>query len=65
MIQHHLLKARRAAGLESYVAVLYIGHGIQEPPTEAGELWCYDLSFDECVQSGTDPSEWVRPMSSR
>ncbi|OWZ61241.1 hypothetical protein AYX15_06537 [Cryptococcus neoformans] len=58
-IQHHLQKARQAAGLNSYVAVIYSGHGIQEPPTEAGELWCYDKSFEECLQSGGGPSEYI------
>ncbi|ODO09834.1 hypothetical protein I350_02053 [Cryptococcus amylolentus CBS 6273] len=58
VIQHHLTKARMAAGLNSYVAVIYNGHGIQEPPTEAGELWCYDKDFGECLQSG-GPSEYI------
>ncbi|ORY31945.1 raptor N-terminal caspase like domain-domain-containing protein [Naematelia encephala] len=58
-IQHHLQKARLAAGRDSYVAVLYCGHGIQEPPTEAGELWCYDRSFEECMQGGGGPSEYI------
>ena len=56
-IQHNLQKARMAAGKDGYIAVLYSGHGIQEPPTEAGELWCYDRSFEECVQQGGGPSE--------
>jgi hypothetical protein len=56
-IQRNLQKARLAAGPNSYVAVLYSGHGIQEPPTEAGELWCYDRSFEECAQQGGGPSE--------
>ncbi|KAE8537916.1 hypothetical protein D1P53_005977 [Cryptococcus gattii VGV] len=58
-IQHHLQKARQAAGLNSYVAVIYNGHGIQEPPTESGEVWCYDKSFEECLQSGGGPSEYT------
>ncbi|KIS01270.1 dRaptor [Cryptococcus deuterogattii 2001/935-1] len=58
-IQHHLQKARQVAGLNSYVAVIYNGHGIQEPPTESGELWCYDRSFEECLQSGGGPSEYT------
>ncbi|WVQ72494.1 hypothetical protein IAR50_002049 [Cryptococcus sp. DSM 104548] len=58
IIQHHLTKARMAAGLHSYVAVVYNGHGIQEPPTEAGELWCYDKDFGESLQSG-GPSEYI------
>jgi regulator-associated protein of mTOR len=57
VIQHHLQKARLAAGSNSYIAVVYLGHGIQEPPTEAGELWCYDRSFDESSADGTGPSE--------
>ncbi|EIW67838.1 hypothetical protein TREMEDRAFT_32602 [Tremella mesenterica DSM 1558] len=57
-IQQHLQKARLAAGPDSYVAVIYSGHGIQEPPTEAGELWCYDKSFEECVNGG-GPSEYI------
>lgn len=55
--QHHLQKARMAAGPDSYVAVLYCGHGVQEPPTEAGELWCYDRSFEECAKDHSGPSE--------
>lgn len=35
----------------------YSGHGIQEPPTEAGELWCYDKSFEECALDGSGPTE--------
>nr|ODN88217.1 dRaptor [Cryptococcus depauperatus CBS 7841] len=62
VIQHHLQKARLGAGLHSYVAVIYNGHGIQEPPTEAGELWCYDKSFDECLQNGGGPSEYIPIM---
>jgi len=58
-IQHHLQKARLAAGQDGYIVVLYTGHGIQEPPTEAGELWCYDLSFEDCAQQGTNPSEYA------
>jgi hypothetical protein len=57
VIQHHMLKARETAGLDSYVVVFYGGHGIQEPPTDAGELWCYDKSFEQCIESGTGPSE--------
>lgn len=56
-IQHHLQQARLAAGNDTYVAVLYSGHGIAEPPTEAGELWCYDRSFEECAREGGAPSE--------
>ncbi|WVQ80742.1 hypothetical protein IAT38_002847 [Cryptococcus sp. DSM 104549] len=59
VIQHHLQRARMAAGPNSYVAVVYNGHGIQEPPTEAGELWCYDRSFDDCLQNGGGPSEYI------
>ncbi|WVF71505.1 hypothetical protein IAT40_006311 [Kwoniella sp. CBS 6097] len=62
VIQHHLQRARLAAGQNSYVAVIYNGHGIQEPPTEQGELWCYDKGFDECLQSGTGPSEYIPIM---
>ena len=39
--------------------VAYNGHGIQEPPTEAGELWSFDRSFEECTIDGTGPSEYV------
>ncbi|WWD17245.1 hypothetical protein CI109_101683 [Kwoniella shandongensis] len=62
VIQHHLQKARLAAGTDSYIAVLYNGHGIQEPPTEAGELWCYDRSFDDCLQNGGGPTEYIPIM---
>ncbi|OCF40386.1 hypothetical protein I317_05821 [Kwoniella heveanensis CBS 569] len=62
VIQHHLQRARLAAGQNSYVAVIYNGHGIQEPPTEQGELWCYDKGFDECLQSGSAPSEYIPIM---
>lgn len=59
-MQHHMLKAREAAGLNSYVVAFYGGHGIQEPPTEAGELWCYDVPFEHTVETGVGPSECVR-----
>ncbi|KAL7421958.1 hypothetical protein Q5752_003730 [Cryptotrichosporon argae] len=59
VIQHHLQRARLAAGPDDYVAVLYSAHGIQEPPTEAGELWCYDQAFDDCLAKGTGPSEYI------
>ncbi|WVR07100.1 hypothetical protein IAU60_004139 [Kwoniella sp. DSM 27419] len=62
VIQHQLQRARQAAGQEGYIAVVYSGHGIQEPPTEQGELWCYDKAFDECLQSGTGPSEYIPIM---
>ncbi|KAK8864455.1 hypothetical protein IAR55_001704 [Kwoniella newhampshirensis] len=62
VIQHHLQKARLAAGPNSYVAVIYNGHGIQEPPTEAGELWCYDRDFDDCLRHGGGPSEYIPIM---
>ncbi|WVQ99448.1 hypothetical protein IAU59_006583 [Kwoniella sp. CBS 9459] len=62
VIQHHLQRARLAAGHDSYVAVVYNGHGIQEPPTEQGELWCHDKGFDECLQSGSGPSEYIPIM---
>lgn len=58
-IQQQLQKARQAAGPDSYIAAIYCGHGIQEAPTDAGELWCYDVSFAECVKNGGSPSEWV------
>ena len=56
-IRHHLERARFAAGPDSYIAVVYSGHGIQESPTEAGELWCYDVSFEDAIQGGAGPSE--------
>lgn len=54
-----MLKARETAGLDSYVVVFYAGHGIQEPPTDAGELWCYDKSFEQCIETNSGPSERV------
>ncbi|WWC89265.1 uncharacterized protein L201_004186 [Kwoniella dendrophila CBS 6074] len=62
VIQHHLQRARQQAGPDNYITVFYNGHGIQEPPTEQGELWCYDRSFDECLQSGGGPSEYIPIM---
>ena len=56
-IQHNVQKARLAARSEDYIAIFYAGHGIQEPPTEAGELWCYDRSFEECAENGGGPAE--------
>ncbi|ORX34568.1 hypothetical protein BD324DRAFT_583305 [Kockovaella imperatae] len=58
-IRHHLERARYTAGSNSYVAVIYSGHGIQESPTEAGELWCYDVSFEDAIQGGPGPSEYI------
>jgi len=57
VIQHQLLKARGAAGSDGYVVAFYCGHGIQEAPTEAGELWCYDRSFEQFIETGQGPSE--------
>lgn len=57
VIQHQLLKARGAAGSDGYVVAFYGGHGIQEAPTEAGELWCYDRSFEQFIETGHGPSE--------
>lgn len=57
VIQHNVLKARQAAGPDSYVVSFYGGHGVQEPPTEAGELWCYDKSFEQCVDTNSGPTE--------
>ncbi|WVW83973.1 hypothetical protein I302_105996 [Kwoniella bestiolae CBS 10118] len=62
VIQHHLQRARQQAAQNNYVAVIYNGHGIQEPPTEQGELWCYDRGFDECLQNGGGPSEYIPIM---
>ncbi|WWC94207.1 hypothetical protein V866_001047 [Kwoniella sp. B9012] len=62
VIQHHLQRARQQAGPNNYVAVIYNGHGIQEPPTEQGELWCYDRGFDECLQNGGGPTEYIPIM---
>nr|XP_018262917.1 uncharacterized protein I303_04406 [Kwoniella dejecticola CBS 10117]OBR85075.1 hypothetical protein I303_04406 [Kwoniella dejecticola CBS 10117] len=62
VIQHHLQRARQHAGQDNYVAVIYNGHGIEEPPTDQGELWCYDRGFDECLQSGGGPSEYIPIM---
>jgi hypothetical protein len=59
VIQHHVLKARMAAGSDSYIVAFYGGHGIQESPTDAGELWCYDKSFEEFLETGVGPSESV------
>ena len=55
--QHHLLRSRQLAGPDPYVLAIYIGHGIQEPPTEAGEFWVYDRSFEETEADGQGPSE--------
>jgi regulator-associated protein of mTOR len=57
VIQHQLLKARGAAGSDGYIVAFHGGHGIQEAPTEAGELWCYDRSFEEFIETGHGPSE--------
>jgi hypothetical protein len=57
VIQHHLLRSRQLAGPDAYILAIYNGHGIQEAPTVAGELWSYDVSFEECQLQGTNPSE--------
>ena len=59
VIQATLAKARHSAG-SSYMAVYYTGHGIQEPPTQAGELWCYDVTFEDCIAQRTAPSEYIQ-----
>jgi hypothetical protein len=58
-IQHHLLRSRQLAGPSAYIFAIYNGHGIQEAPTSAGELWSFDVSFEECQVHGTQPSEYI------